>query len=178
MKDIFNRKISYFFELNGIPDQNGVIRYKLASPIDLPSNITFNLALCSFQATSFFTNIDEKNNKFYYTEKDQEQKTIIFANGSSDISYINNEIVYSFLGDNIKNAISPIRIIMNKSTGHVNLILEDKKYDVDFIKSDTFRKIIGFDSKIYKDKINTSETMADVVLTNKVYISCSIVDGS
>ena len=55
LKDIFNRKISYFFEINDIPDESGTIRYKLPSPIELPSNITFNLALTNFQATSLKT---------------------------------------------------------------------------------------------------------------------------
>ena len=90
---------------------------------------------------------------------------------------INNEIVYSFLGDNIKNAISPIRIILNKASGQIDFLLEDK-YEVDFTKSDTFRNLLGFESKIYKDKINKSDKMVDIVLTNKIYISCSIIDGS
>ena len=181
MKDVFNRKISYYFVISGIPDDAGMIRYKLANPIELPSNITFNMALTNFQATSFFTNIDidRKNNKFYYKEKDQEQKTIIFQSGSYEVEEINKEIVYHFLQDNLKNAISPIRIIMNKSTWHVNLMIEenkDKKYEIDFTKPDTFRNILGFESKIYKDKVNISESPA--VLTNKIYISCSIIDGA
>ena len=176
LKDIFNRKISYYFEINGIPDEGGINRYKLASPIELASNITFYLCLCSFQATSFFTNIDEKNNKFYY-KKDKDEKVILLPTGSFEISNINNEIVYSFLGDNTKNAVSPIRITLNKASGYTYLFLDDK-YEVDFTKSNNFRNILGFESKICKDKINISNTMADVVLTNKIYISCSIVEGS
>ena len=96
--------------------------------------------------------------------------------GSFEISDINTEIVYSFLGDNPKNLISPVRIILNKASGHCNLLLDDK-YEVDFSQSDTFRNILGFESKIYKEKINISQKMVDVVLTNKIFISCSIIDG-
>ena len=97
--------------------------------------------------------------------------------GSFEIFDINSEIVYSFLGDNPKNLVSPIRIALNKASGFTNLFLDDK-FEVDFTKPNNFRNILGFESKIYKDKVNKSEKMADVVLTNKVYISCSIIDGS
>ena len=62
------------------------------------------------------------------------------------------------------------------STGKSYLTIKNN-YKVDFTKNDTFKKLIGFESKIVSETTK-SDNMCSLLSTQKIYIYCDIIQGS
>ena len=174
LNDILSHKQIETFEVIGNCDKNGKIIEQLPFQMEFKEDSTYYVSLLELTTTSFFPNITEVNNKFYYSGPDNKILFITIPTGAYDIEDYNKIICLTV--PKIDNS-DPITISLHKPTGRIIIYLATG-YKVYFNKSDTFRKELGFESVILSEKENTSPKMADIVKVQTVYVSCDICRGS
>ena len=92
----------------------------------------------------------------------------------------NNEEVYKQISNNhdISNISQlPIKIEANESTLH-SIINIEANYSTDFRKENTFRKILGFDSKVQYSGYNYSDKKLNFIDNDKIHLCCDSIIGS
>ena len=164
INNTLSKKIIDSFEFSGICHSSGNIIQHFQNTYEYSKDSTFYVSLVSFECSSLFANITSKNNKLYYNNG-TEDKVLVLTEGCYDIAGIDKAIS----DDNIK-------IELVESTGRCQIRLKNNN-SIDFTKRDTFRDILGFESK----KITTNEyskNMVDILKTQKIYIYCDIINGS
>lgn len=176
--DSLNKKQVETFEIIGKADKNGVLVCNLPKTFEFDENKSFYISLLSFETDSFFPNIDETNNKFYYSlPNSNEIKEIEFPTGAYDLPDYNKVIVDRLGKLNDKGVyISPINIKLDKPTGSSHISL-DTGYKIYFNRNLTFRKNLGFRNEIVSESCYSS-SIVDVLRFRKIFISCDIAKGS
>ena len=158
-------------EVNGICNDYGEIVEQFAEEFRFKDEVTYKTSLVSLSTTSFFPNITESNNKFYYSENNI-VKEIIADSGAYEIKD------YDFMiKSKLANEHNPINITLIPSTGKVLITLADG-WKIYFDKENTWRKELGFNSRVLDKPINISDTIADIVSTQRIYLECDIIKGS
>jgi len=177
LSDITAQKDTILLELRGVCDKQGVFETKLKKPIKLTSNVSHKISLVSFSATSFFPNLDESSNKFYYSSGSSTAvKTITLDTGAYNIKdYYETIKMYMIKnGDDPKNLV----IDLNMATGKVSIILTNG-YKVYFNRNNTWRNVLGFNAvDLSTDNIHVSTKIADVMTTYMVYAKCNLCCGT
>ena len=178
ISSLLSNKRTETFEIISKCDKNGILEYNLDINYEFSENATFYVSLLSLETDSLIPNIDEHNNKLYYSEKNSnEVKTISLHTGSYDVSDISKYIA-KILGKVIHGKLeSPIEFILEESTGLCQIKLEDgyKLYFKD--KLDTFRNLLGIDN-VDIDKSCMTKNMLNLLTTRKIYLTCDLCRGS
>jgi hypothetical protein len=162
------------FETVGKCDKNGKIVTHMSRQMEFNEDSTYYVSLIEMTGTSFFPNVTEANNKFYYTNAGK-AITLTVPTGAYDVSDYNDFICMSV--PKITGDKNPINISLHSPTGKVIITLATG-YRIDFTKANTFREELGFASVVLSESENISPNMADVVKVGKVYVSCDICRGS
>lgn len=166
-----SQKEFYSFEVSGVCNNNGELIQRFPSNIILKDNVTYNAALVRLSVTSFFPNISETNNRFYYSNKGSTDiKVIQLDSGAYEIEDL-NKLISAYTQKNIT-------IALLTSTGKTLITLADG-WKVYFNKPKTFRNLLGFlTADFIEESLNMSDTICDVVDTQSIYVNCNIVSGA
>ena len=78
-------------EINGHCNDSGVIEQRFDNTFRFKDNATHHVSLVNLETTSFFPNVTEKNNKFYYNDG-RTDKIINLPVGAYDIEEYNKAI--------------------------------------------------------------------------------------
>lgn len=172
INNILSRKQIVYYEIQGVPNKDGVLKYEFSDKQNFHDTYDYHVSLYSFQASSFFPNITDKNNTFFYYNG-IEDKEIIFDTGAYEIKDINQHIK-----DIIGN--EDIKIILDEGTGKSKIFLK-AGYKVYLNRAKTFKKILGYSEEenyVLTSLLNTSPKMCDVMDTSKIFINLDIIEGS
>ena len=163
-------------EISDICDDNGDIIQDFVEPFIFKENTTYQLSLLSFTTSSFFPNITEKNNKFYYSEPSSvEIKEIEFGKGAYEIKEYAESLAIHL---NSKKEDPNIELSLIEPIGKV-LIKLKPGFKVYFNKPNTWYKELGFkDTDILDKTINIASNMANILSVQRIYIHCDLVRGS
>ena len=160
-------------ELVGKCNDQGVFEVRMTNPPKLTSNVSHKISLVSFQTTSFFPNVTETNNKFYYRNAtDTADKVVTVDTGGYNIEDYYDAISVAMLANNDDPKNLLIELV--KASGKVRITLKNG-YKVYFNKDNTCRDILGFtEINLIRDNVYTSANIARVVTTEKVYAKCNL----
>ena len=92
--DRFSRKEEVSIGINGYCNSEGILEQILPTTVKLNPDVTHKIALVSLETTSFFPNLTEKSNKFYYSydvNRVTRDRVITLPNGMYEIEDYNNE---------------------------------------------------------------------------------------
>ncbi len=166
--DLLSKKHCVSIEISGTCDNTGTIHYRFETELKLKENCTYYVSLLSFEGSSLFPNVTDRNDKFYYTTPTNEEKVITFMEGTYQISLIAKEIKEQ-CSDNII-------LELNEATGRTKLTLT-RGYKVDFTKPNNIGKLLGWDSREVTTT-SVSPNIVDILASEKIFIYCSIIRGS
>lgn len=125
----------------------------------------YECALLHFSTFNSIPNIDKSNNKFYYGNNE----VIEIPEGTYELQDIND-----YLKSEIKDA--AIKLRCNNNTLKTTIFCTK---DINFIKEDSFRRLLGFNKQILKaNKWHVSQSPVNILPTTVVRIECDIVSGS
>ena len=107
-------------------------------------------------------NIRTTNNKLFYITINKSYKQIEIPPGCYKYTQLNDEVKNQLIrnGDDC-NWCTPISFTQNNATLKIDLKLQ-KGFQIDFTKEGTFRKLLGFDSRIVDGENNTSDFKPDI----------------
>ena len=175
LSSLMSEKETMYIEVNGACSDDGEIIETFENNFKFKDNITYYVSLVHLTATSFFPNLTDKNNKFYYSSKAVDVKnqikieTITFQKGCYEIGDY-AKVVQQYAGDNIQ-------IVLNEASGHVTIKLADG-WKVYFSQPKSWNKELGFEAVDLSDKLNVSKNMADITTIQKIYLDCNIIRGA
>ncbi len=177
LNTLLSKKETLSIEFNGTCNEDGILEGTLSRPINLNPNVSHTIALKSLETSSFFPNLTDKNNKFYYSITDsQEVEEITLTNGTYDIEQYNNEIKVAL--EMKKHKKDNITIELVEATGRVRIILKEK-YKVYFDRGHTWRHCLGFNRKdLITEGVHYSDKIANVTPIQKIYVGCNLCKGS
>lgn len=125
----------------------------------------YECALLHFSTFNSIPNIDKSNNKFYYGFNE----VIEIPEGTYELQDISD-----YLKSEIKDA--TIKLRCNNNTLKTTIFCTK---DINFIKEDSFRRLLGFNKQILKaNKWHVSQYPVNILPTTVVRIECDIVSGS
>ena len=163
-------------EVNGVCSDTGEITEQFPESFYFKDDITYEVSLISLSTSSFFPNLTEANNKFFYSEANSNIiKEINADTGAYEIKDIDHMVKNKLAIK--KDEDSPINITLIGSTGKVVITLADG-WKIYFDREKTWRKEVGFESKVLDKPINISDSLADIVPTQRIYLECDIIKGS
>lgn len=177
------RAMSITFSLCGT---SSVLSENYYPPIALDANHRYALGCVGFYGYNSVPNIDEENNKFYYSvEDDGDIELIEIPIGSyeiKDIQRVLNELLIEALeGNNIKKQSDKhhpdvIQFIPNHNTLQCDMY--SSTINVHFIDG-SFGNLLGFDKEIYeKGTYHISKKPVDIVKITSIRVECNIITGS
>ena len=147
-----SEKLIQTFEVVGSCDKNGRIVTHLSRQMEFKEDSTYYVSLVEMTGTSFFPNVMEANNKFYYSNAGK-TTTLTIPTGAYEVSDFNDFVCMSV--PKINGDKNQINIKLHNPTGKVIIKLETG-YRIDFTKADTFREELGFESVVLSDPENIS----------------------
>ena len=130
--------------------------------------------MVEFSSTSFFPNLTESNNKFYYAGADNDIKEVTLLTARYEIKDYAEAIANAIPKVNNMN---PIEISLSASTGRVVIKLAND-YKVYFDRDNTWRDELGFESVILNARENVANHIANILKIHKIYLSCDICKES
>ena len=182
LNDTLSRKEHITLDIEGTCDNTGILVMQLSRTVKLNNNFTHKIALVSLETTAFFPNVDNSCNKFYYSIGNGNIKIINVPTGAYDISdeqdanFSYNQIIKKGIhsnGDTPDN----IKISLVGPTGKVMIEIKGE-YRVYFNRDNTWRNRLGFHSVNLAAGIHTSNNIANVLPTQKIYVGCNLCVGS
>jgi len=140
--------------------------------INLDNDLNYELGLMWFTSYNTIYNITNENNIFNFSKDGGKTfQTIIINPGAYEIKEIDSEIKTK---TGLKDLIS---IQPQISTGKVIMTLGEN-IQIDFIKKYSLNELLGFEKKVYKDRINISENLAKITNITDINIECDLVNGN
>ena len=70
-----------------------------------------------------------------------------------------------------------VNIGINLSTFKSYIDITNPSYQIDFTKANTFRELLGFNSRILKHDYNKSDDTVQIIKTSVILIKCDLVSG-
>lgn len=175
LSNITAQKDLVLLPLEGTCNANGVFEVDINDTINLTENVSHKISLVQFSGCSFFPNLTEDSNKFYYNNGSVD-RTVTLDTGAYNIAnYYENVKLYMIkYGDDPKNLV----IELNQATGKVHIILNNG-YKVYFNKDNTWRNTLGFGAvELSGNNIHVATKIAEVINTYMVYAKCNLCSGT
>ena len=171
IKSLYDSLNNKYEELITIQARCNDLNFKIhGEGITLNPKYTYKAGLTLFSIYNSLRNINGENNMFYYNKE-----KIQFTFGAYEIKEINNVIASHFKSD-LEN--SPIIFEPQISLNKVKMIIK-KGNSVDFTKEKTFRKLLGFESKVYKEGKHIAENIANIQNDiNSINVKCNFIQGN
>ena len=171
-----NKKEIVSIEVVGKCVSNGCLRYPLTRYVELTGGIDHRIALVSLTASSFFPNLTEKNNKFYYySPKTNSEQTITLQSGAYEIKHYNEEIQNGMAAKNEEK--EAIVISLSDASARTRILLKPG-YKVLFNRDNTWRGCLGFNPQELDKASNASDRIADILPIQNIYVACNLCNGS
>jgi hypothetical protein len=174
LNNILSYKRIETYEIVDTCDRSGQIIMQLPFQAEFKEDATYYISLVELSTTSFFPNVTESNNKFYYSGPDNVIKEITLLTGSYEIKDYADAIANAVPK---VNNLNPIEISLSTSTGRVNIKLAND-YKIYFDRDNTWRDELGFEPVILVARENISTNIANILKIQKIYLSCDICKGS
>lgn len=153
--------MSYLFTLTGNTSE---LSSNFFPPITLENEFSYTLGLTGFETFNSCPNIDERNNKFYYDDKE-----LRIPCGAYEI-----ENISSFLRENLGD--DAIKLTANEATLKCEIT---SKYKIDFSQEGTIGPILGFSPKILEpNKKHVSDSPVQIVNISSVLVECNLINNS
>lgn len=144
--------------------------------IELDEKHNYSCGLLDFHTYNSIPNIDENNNKFYYSTWGDQQlvfDVITIPVGSYEVDEIGEYIQKKL---NEKNLVEKFALYGNKNTMKCHL---ETDLIIDFTKSDCVGSVLGFSKKILKAKnVYKSDKLVNIQKINTIKIDCDLTTGS
>ena len=186
LSDSINSKETYLLNYE-LTNSDSVIRFDKVIELNPKRNYHFYLKMFSTYNTLF--NIDETNNKFYYTidntvPANNNQPAIVLTPGAYSIDAINIKIQAKMKERGHYNTTTGVAnpyyvtITMDETTSKTVLSITNPRYSVDFSEPNTMRDILGFRPILYSGVENISEEIIKIVSVNNIYIHCDWVSSN
>ncbi len=173
--DRFSRKEEVVIDIDGTCNNDGILEQVLPYTVRLNRDVTHKVALVTLGSTSFFPNLTNNSNKFYYYNGTV-TRILTIPSGSYEIKDYNDRVKKSIKiqGDNSDN----ITITLDHATGKTEIELK-ASYKVNFNREKAWRDCLGFEAVYLEtDGLHTSNYIAEVLPTQMIYMSCDICKGS
>ena len=130
-------------ELVGTCNAQGIMEVKMNNPPILNKNVSHKISMTSFTSTSFFPNLTESNNKFYYRNgTDTKDKVVTLDTGGYDISDYYEEIKTAMIANNDDPQNLVIELV--PATGKVRITLKNGFKVYFYMENNTWRDVLGF----------------------------------
>ena len=181
MTNLINRLNTKFQTSIFFSSKSSELNCKFKVPIQLDSNLNYEIGLIYFSTyNSIFNILEPENIIFIKTGAESTSEELKLLEGSYEIDDISKNIdLYLLRIKNIKlpeNETSLVKIIPNPSS--INCILKitsGLKIEIKF--SNNISKMSGFEDKYYSEGIHFSKhvNISDI---NSILIECNIADGT
>ena len=142
-----------------------------SSPLILDPSKAYGIALETLDTYYSFPNMDPSNNIFTYT-KGGVATTLTLPIGTYDISTIASTISTMMGADAINIVISVVPAQLKTS------IKIGPNFTVDFTVPNSINTLLGFNSEILYPATNISENIANINVTNTVFVNCDLITSS
>lgn len=145
---------------------SSILSHELTFPIDV-SRGDWELGLVDLTTYNSIPNIETNiNDKFYYGE----DKKITIPEGSYEVEDI-EKYLKEKLGKEITFTLKP-----NNNTLKCEICCSEK---IDFKKTDSIGKLLGFKGQIYDANIqHISDLPVDIIKVNSIRVECNVTRGS
>lgn len=154
------------------------------NPVKLNHNRNYELALHFITTSNYLINIGDNNNKFYYSIDGGKTWTyLIIEKGAYEIDQLTGEINRQMMerkhfdSSNKEQLRYYFKIGLNLSTFKSYIEITNPAYQIDFTQKDTFRAILGFNSKKLKEGHNKSDETVQITNTSAIFVKCDLVSG-
>lgn len=141
----------------------------------------YAIGLVSFETVYRFPNIENGKNKLFYSpDKGFSFYSIEIDTGSYNIESLSSAIFKKMKVNSHYDSVNDkpyIEFYSNKNTGKVVMTLA-KDYIVDFRRGNTFKDLIGFESKSYSKSINEGTNKVYIMKVKSIMINVDVVEGS
>lgn len=139
-------------------------------PIYLDDHKQYYLGLADFESFMSIPNVEDGENKLYI-----DNKILTIPEGTYDLTdiekYVKNELKNTFKGESVLFFLKP-----NTNTLKCHLYCSKQ---IDFTKTDSIGKLLGFNQRIIKPNIcESSDRIVDINKVNAICIDCNICIGS
>lgn len=161
--------MSQTFTLTGV---GNVLSATYFPPIDLDRNYQYGLGLVGFYGCNSIRNIFEGNNKFYYTV-DGVFKEITIPSGAYEVEEINR-----VLQKRINEPSNSMNFTLRPNNNTLKCEIKTV-YDIDFTKSDSIGRMLGFSPKLYKGGgVHESDLDVQIVNATNIDVECNLTGGA
>ena len=157
------------------------IRTKFSPSIDLDKNKKYGMALVSLETYYSFPNVDTTNNSFKYSSDDGKTwRQINIPIGSYELVDINAYIQRIMKENNhFDGANGKYNITLEPNNNTLKTVLKiTGKYRVDFTTSNSIRRVLGFNSRVYVAGYHESENIVNIINVNSLRVTSSIIGAS
>lgn len=157
------------------------IRTRFNPLIQLNKSKNYEMALVSLETYYSFPNIDSSNNKFRYSpDNGATWITIQVPEGSYEITDI-NAYIQAIMKDNghYDSANNSYYITLEANNNTLRSVLTIASgYEVDFTIASSIRTVLGFNSQIYTEGRNESESVVNILSVNSIRVTTDIISSS
>jgi hypothetical protein len=144
-------------------------------------SLDFEIGLLNLETYYSFPNIDARNSNFkYWSHARSDYVVIQFETGTYNLDDLNHCLAQHLEAKGDDRRLIHIRGV--ETTGKCEMRL--LKTEVDFTYPNSINSVLGFENKIYGDKLQTPYTYhlseKPVTITNisSIYVNCDLVDNS
>jgi hypothetical protein len=171
LKKLINLNTTKFSRTITVSSDKSDFRINFPVPITLDRELNYELGLMWFSTYNSIYNITKENNIFRYSKDSGKTfKDVNLIPGAYEVKDINLRL-QPILGD--KN----FNIAVDSNINRVIIKLPEN-FQVDFTKENTFHELIGFEKKVYKDKVNIGENIGKISKVLSINIECDLVNGN
>jgi hypothetical protein len=181
INDSMSNKYSDYFVFYSKSSSFNVV---FPTPIKLNPNRNYKIGLQYFTTSNYLINITEANNKFYYsTDTGKTWTTLTIEKGAYELKQLSDEINRLMAEKKHYDNSNPthpkyyFNIGVNLSTFKSYIDITNPTYEIDFTKDNTFRGLLGFNSKKLKAGYNKSDDTVQIINTSAILIKSDLVSG-
>jgi hypothetical protein len=144
-------------------------------PIILENDGFYEIGLTNFSVNNAIPNVDEKNNKFHYGDKDE---VIEIPVGSYEIADINKYLKTILTNKTSKEEKDKIYLHLQANFNTLKCEIKCNK-TIDFSKPNSIGQLLGFERRqLARNKLHMSDFPVDIMRVNMIRIECNIATNS
>lgn len=159
--------MSQTFTLRGT---SNVLTATYYPPIELDPKYEYALGLIGLHTYNTIPNIYEGQNKFYYDDK-----VLTIPTGAYEVTDI-EKVLQGFLANDVTDKDSVISLKPNNSTLQCELT---SKFQIDFTKTDSIGRMLGFSEKILNANVqHESDMSVRIIKVVTIRVECNITTAA
>ena len=148
----------------------------LIPPLEYHDTCRYEIALVSLETYYSFPNIDQDNNRIkVYLKDGKKWLDILIPEGCYELVAIDKELQRQIIEKGGKQ--DDVKLSPNLNTFKCEMSLH-QGIEVDFRGSSSIRTVLGFEAKIYKEKLNISKETVNIMRVNSILVFCDLIGSS